>query len=190
MDILRYLKDVLFGRERRTPRIFVISDTHFDHRNIIRYCHRPFKSVGAMNAALIRNWNQVVGENDVVYFLGDLTFGSRHRPYHYWLRRLNGRKRGVKGNHGDHLKWLPYSKITYKGRNFYLVHRPQDAPQSWDGWVIHGHKHNNHGMYGGYPLVDQKRKQINVSVELIGYRPISLDKIVELIDSGRTVQKL
>ena len=57
------------------PKIFVTSDTHWFHNNIIKYSNRPWEDVDLMSEALIRNWNNVVGEKDIVYHLGD------------WLRR-------------------------------------------------------------------------------------------------------
>jgi hypothetical protein len=66
-------------RPHRGRKIFVIADTHFDHTNIIRYCHRPFPNVQAMNRALVDNWNRTVDSHDRVYFLGDLTFGRGSR---------------------------------------------------------------------------------------------------------------
>ena len=49
------------------PKIFLIGDMHFMHRNIIKYCNRPFKDVEDMTEKLIKNWNSVVGKNDIVY---------------------------------------------------------------------------------------------------------------------------
>lgn len=45
-------------------RLFLTSDTHFNHTNILRYCNRPFKTVGQMNETIITNWNNVVGPDD------------------------------------------------------------------------------------------------------------------------------
>jgi calcineurin-like phosphoesterase family protein len=49
--------------------IWIISDTHFGHNNIINYCDRPFSNVKEMNEAIIDNWNSVVKQNDLVYHL-------------------------------------------------------------------------------------------------------------------------
>lgn len=51
---------------------YVISDTHFFHRNIIDYCKRPFKSVEEMNSEMIRKWHRRVKPDDIVYHLGDV----------------------------------------------------------------------------------------------------------------------
>ena len=47
--------------------VWFVSDTHFDHENIIKYCNRPFADVNEMNETLIKNWNNVVKPNDIVF---------------------------------------------------------------------------------------------------------------------------
>ena len=54
----------------KETKIFLIGDCHFGHRNIIRYCNRPFKDVEDMTEKLIANWNSVVSNNGIVYVVG------------------------------------------------------------------------------------------------------------------------
>ena len=165
--------------------IYLISDTHFDHENIIRYCHRPFNSKYEMNKCLIENWNNTVNKNDVVYFLGDWGYGKGHRPISYWKRQLNGKIisiQGINSKGHPHDKYgLRHKIIKYKKHTFLLVHDPNNALK-WKGWVIHGHTHNN--AMDKYPFINGNRKTINVSVELTDYKPISLEALESLnIDS-------
>ena len=66
---------------------FFTGDQHFGHDNIRGFCARPFETVEEMDTALIDAWNSVVGIEDTVYHLGDLTLGSNVSDY---LARLNG----------------------------------------------------------------------------------------------------
>lgn len=77
---------------------FFISDTHFGHKNIIRYCDRPFADFEEMDAAIVDNWNNVVGDTDVVFHLGDLALGPSDR-WDAILKSLNGYKIFIVGNH-------------------------------------------------------------------------------------------
>jgi calcineurin-like phosphoesterase family protein len=45
--------------------------------------------------------------------------------------------------------------------------------------VIHGHHHNNDLRH--YPFIDFEHRRVNVSAEVIGYIPVSLKDICELI---------
>ena len=58
------------------------------------------------------------------------------------------------------------------GYSFLLVHNPEDRKTEWHGWIIHGHVHNNE--MNRYPFINGEQKTINVSAELINYRPVSL----------------
>ena len=160
----------------------LISDTHFDHANIIRYTNRPFSDVRSMNRVLIRNWNSVIHPGENVFFLGDLTFGRHHKPVSYWLHRLNGRKTLIKGSHdtGVHNTYHHFV-VDYRGIQFYLVHDPSEIPEDWKktGWAIHGHIHDK-GRF-----IDIERKRINVSVEQINYTPVNIDAIVNFIEESK-----
>ena len=59
------------------------SDFHLGHRNIIRYCSRPFASVEEMDAAILANLNKLVGADDVLYFLGDFCLGGPDQARRY-----------------------------------------------------------------------------------------------------------
>ena len=161
---------------------WVISDTHFDHGNIIKYTGRPFANVREMNGILLSNWNNTVHRNDRVCFLGDMAFGRGSRSKEHWIGRLNGRIIYVRGNHDTETGTVSHVATSYRGHNLLFVHDPDDLPISWDGWIVHGDKHNN--RLGEYPLVNTKRRTINVCSELIRYSPINLDRIIELIDAG------
>ena len=77
---------------------FYIADWHYGHANIIKYDNRPFFSVDEMNERLIANWNEQVGERDLVYSLGDMFWGAVDKAVPI-LRQLNGKKILIRGNH-------------------------------------------------------------------------------------------
>ena len=52
--------------------IWLISDTHFNHLKIQEYCDRP----EGWQELIIKNWNDVIGYDDVVLHLGDFAFGN------------------------------------------------------------------------------------------------------------------
>ena len=167
----------------RHGKVFVVSDLHFDHENIIRFCNRPFRSAREMNRVLVDNWNGAVGNGDVVYYLGDLTYGRGRRSIDFWLSKLNGEIRFIRGNHDTDIitkaevvkNRLP---IRYRGHNFLLMHDPYRPPH-YNGWIIHGDKHNNNPKK--YPHINNKNRTINVCAEFTGYAPMNLDEIVSKI---------
>jgi len=89
---------------------FFTSDHHFGHANIIRF--EPlnridargviFESVNQMNECLIERWNEVVGPDDLVYHLGDMSY--KQETLRAVLPRLNGRKILVCGNHDPYFE--------------------------------------------------------------------------------------
>ena len=78
--------------------IYFIADTHFNHENIIKYCNRPFSNSSEMNKYIIRQWNSIVNDEDIVYHLGDVGFGT-NGDLKGIISSLNGTKILVRGNH-------------------------------------------------------------------------------------------
>lgn len=183
--------EIKFEEIPSEKRIFVLSDTHFDHGNVIRFSHRPFDSIKQMNHEMVQNWNDAV-KDDSVYFLGDLTFGRGRRPIDYWLKKLGGKIYHLRGNHDtdiiEHATVIPNRYgIQYRGYKFLLMHEPR-RPFGYDGWIIHGDKHNTNLI--DYPFIHQKNKTVNVSSELVNYTPLSLEKIISLIETGDSYNTL
>ena len=81
--------------------VYISSDHHFFHENIIHYCNRPFKNCEEMHKKIITEHNRFVRPDDVVYFLGDLGFSS-YEEVKSVISQLNGKKILIMGNHD---KW-------------------------------------------------------------------------------------
>jgi len=89
---------------------FFTSDHHFCHANIIRFeplnridAHGVmFETVEQMDEFLIARWNEVVGVNDLVYHLGDMSY--KRETLRAVLPRLNGRKILICGNHDPYFE--------------------------------------------------------------------------------------
>lgn len=175
--------------------IFFTSDTHFWHKNILKYCPRPYKDVEAMNEGLINNWNADVGEDDEVYHLGDFAFGTVPQICDI-LKRLNGKKYLIRGNHdkvmekkgGPNRLWnspkvwfqwvKDYHELEVKDeemdvvQKIILCHYPF---QVWNhshhgSWHLHGHCH------GTLPSKDSMSR-LDVGVDQRWMRPISYEGI-------------
>jgi len=162
--------------------IFLISDMHLGHANIIRYCSRPFvfSDVAEMDRVLIQNWNNTIAPRNQVYYLGDLRFGRNAPPAELYRDQLNGSITFITGNHDTSEPWaVPTVTLEYGDLRFLLVHDPADAPASFDGWVIHGHHHNNDCRR--YPFVNFKERRINVSAEVLGYYPVGIQELARII---------
>ena len=81
--------------------LWFTSDTHFGHKNILKFCPntRLGKDVEEHDEILIENWNKQVAPGDTVYMLGDCFF---HRDPHRVaniMNRLAGTKHLIYGNH-------------------------------------------------------------------------------------------
>jgi calcineurin-like phosphoesterase family protein len=162
--------------------IYLIADLHLGHTNIIRYCSRPFlvSDVREMDHVLIKNWNYTVSPLSRVYYLGDLRYGNDALPALQYRQKLKGHITFIAGNHDEpELGAVPSSLLDYGGFRFLLVHDPADSKSAFDGWVIHGHHHNNDLRH--YPFIDFEHRRINVSAEVIGYSPVNLKEIFEII---------
>lgn len=160
-------------------KVFLIGDPHFWHRNIIRYCDRPFSNVEEMNECLIKNWNSVVGKDDIVYVLGDFALCGKARIIEVG-RALNGRKRLILGNH-DGASFETYREAGFEYiynhsiilDEFYILsHHPKTYIQK-DGVYanIFAHVHNDPAY------ADVSAETFCVSAERIGYTPILFEEV-------------
>lgn len=177
-DTLREFRiktDVEVASPTKNPKrkTWVAADTHFKHRNIIKYCGRPFLDEKEMDDILRENWNSLINKNDIVYFLGDISL----KKHNSWLKKLNGKKMVIRGNHEPENLGKRHEVIDYKGYRFSLIHNPKDVT-NFNGWSIHGHAHNKN--LRKYPLINGQKKTINISMEVTNYKPISLDHIISL----------
>ena len=167
------------------PDIWFTADHHFDHANIIKYCHRPFSSTEEMNEIMIQRWNECVLPEDTVYHLGDFALTCWQRCQDI-RSRLNGRIVLIKGNHDRH------SAAYYVRAGFDKVHKGEIClrlPEIYAGVLVLTHKPlppievtqtlgmvNVHGHCHGKGL--QNCGTIDIGVDCRDFRPVSLEYIL------------
>ena len=183
------------------PNIFFTSDHHFGHKNIIKFCKRPFSDEKEMDAEMIRLWNAKVSGVDLVYHLGDFTLLNGKKAQSYFAQ-LNGTIRllGCSWHH-DH-KWLPKqfgpSDFTTANGNPVEIMPPMvvlEFPEFGDGkhpkalvlchyplaewdrkhhgsWHLFGHCHGNHSNIG---------QSFDVGVDSNQFSPLGLREVAERI---------
>ncbi len=181
-------------------KIWFTSDLHFGHNNIMRFCNRPWKSIEEMDEGLIKNWNSVVGENDIVFNLGDFAFAPNWR-WKEILERLNGVHYLIMGNHdcsrypGDSIMSLFHNVsqqmiLKIDNRTVYLNHYPFLCyGGSWRTpdnaiYALYGHVHSGPNNIGRdrSRLVHLFPYQYDVGVDNNNYTPVSWDKIQDIIE--------
>jgi calcineurin-like phosphoesterase family protein len=138
---------------------WVTSDLHWGHANIMKFCPvsraRFRNDVAYMNEAMVNEWNALIGTADLVYILGDVAFLPAPKATEY-MRRLNGTKILVEGNHDKKLlkdfqfraefgEVHPYLDINYNGTKVVMFHYPiAEWDQMHRGSVhLHGHLHGS-----------------------------------------------
>lgn len=168
----------LITLKRNSRRIYVIADTHFNHKNIIKYCNRPYNSVEEMNRDIICKWNSVVRPNDIVFHLGDFGFGTQ-MELESIFKQLNGKKYLIMGNHDYKVGKKYYEEIGFSGvyKEYTLVnivfsHYPKKVKTGQIN--IYGHIHDTEPK-DWYKDSDH----VCVSVEKINYTPTNLSTILK-----------
>lgn len=163
---------------------FVISDTHFSHKNIVKFNTpegvkvRPWDNTEEMDEELVRRWNSVVRPNDKVYHLGDVVI---NRSALTIMNRLNGDKVLIKGNHDifklkDYTPYFRDIRASHVFDKFVMTHIPiHESQLERFKMNIHGHLHTNNIMMSGTNTLDQRYKC--VCVEQINYTPLHIDEI-------------
>ena len=164
-------------------KLFLISDLHFGHENIIKYENRPFSSVSHMDSTIIKNWNSVVSKRDTVIIAGDVSFHGKEKTGEI-INQLNGKKILVKGNHDQRSNswWIDVGidevsnfPIIYK-EWFIIQHEPPTyINDAMPYFFIYGHVH-------GSEMYHTVTKQTAcVCVERWDYTPVELNKILDLV---------
>jgi calcineurin-like phosphoesterase family protein len=173
--------------------IWFTADTHFYHKNIIKYCNRPFKTLEEMHETLIANWNSLVKPEDIIFVLGDFCFGSGKKVKEL-TAQLNGEKFLILGNHDSVKVGRKDSGFIDIMKSCPIAYKPYDAHPGWlanmdhypwhdnrnelgsgfnaGKWLLHGHVHNLWKVCGG---------QINVGVDVWNYKPVHINLISNII---------
>lgn len=186
-------------------KIFFVSDSHFFHSHIIKFCNRPFNSLEEMNNCMIENWNKKVPQDGLVFHLGDFAWGG----FQQWKKireQLNGNIILIKGNHDR--KNGPQSQQQYdelfmhtsqqmfieiENRKIYLNHVPFLC---YDGiyrdknnlvFALNGHIHlsnikeRNTGKDCERCLSMMLPTQYDVGVDFNDFQPISWETLNQKI---------
>lgn len=190
--------------------IWFTSDTHYNHKNIVRGCSewktfeegsshqntRDFDTLEDHNNTLIRTINRYVKYGDTLYHLGDVSFGG-FNSLGAFINQLECRDiRLIFGNHDHHIEknregcqnlftsCKYYDEITMNGRKVVLLH--------YGLRVWNKSHHGAYHLYGHSPdtLPGQGKSMdvgVDVAFRMFGeYRPFSWTEINQMLSKKET----
>lgn len=173
----------------REPRVWIISDTHFNHEAIKKYCERPDN----YNELIIEKLHEAqIEPHDTLIHLGDVIFSGAGTLNDFIDRMPKCTKMLIKGNH-DLNKNTWYMKKGFDMvcdfmvvRRVVLTHIPVDMKKHFHHF--HGHRFNIHGHFHNTPhrftepeiqkFYDTKLNFL-YSPELENYKPKLFDDYVK-----------
>ena len=168
--------------------IYFTSDLHLGHRGIITMQNRPFTTVEEMNRTLLANYNAFVSKNDTVYILGDICHHMPAEAANEIIRKMNGKKYLVSGNHdkgydpGLFAEIRDFMTVSLNGVYFALMHYPMLSwPKKNSGSIqLHGHIHAR----AEYNIQnrDDGIRRYDVGVDANDYYPVSLNTILDFFE--------
>ena len=178
-------------------KLFMSSDSHFDHFKICKYCQRPFDSRRQMNETLIANWNSVVPEDGIVVHCGDfmLPHNIGDKEYVKIWNKLNFKTLILcRGNH-DRIECGTYTygdktvivvdiaMISVEGIKIMACHYPMLAYPA--DYQVFGHIHTlSNGTCNSSEDSDVnyrlRKTQYDVGVDQNGYTPVSYNQLMDI----------
>jgi calcineurin-like phosphoesterase family protein len=172
---------------------YFLSDLHFGHDKKFIYEARGYNSIQEHDERLIDKINSIVKNSDDFWILGDC-FLNDSKTGIANLKRLNGRKHLIIGNHDSDTKIKMFKKenifedIRYgyrlkvtKNKIFILSHYPTFCGNHTNDyvWNISGHTHNTSFFEFG------DKKIFNVSVDALDGFPIEKSEILTMIERSK-----
>ncbi len=193
--------------------IWLTSDTHFGHTNIAgpkisnwTSGYRDFNSVHEMNMALVDGINKYVKEDDILYHLGDWSFGGVHNILQFRNYIVCKNVHLILGNHDQHIvdKEIKYHDTSFNpieifssvqdvltldiGKTkLFLSHYSHRVWLGSHKGVIHlyGHWHGSIPDFGRSMDVG-----VDVAYKKFGeYRPFNIGDITNIM-SKRSIEKI
>jgi len=175
------------------PKVWLISDTHYNHGNIATYCDRPKD----FTYRIVKNCKQIIKPNDLVIHLGDVFIGNLKDYDHIW-QNLPGRWILIRGNHDrkHSISWwmehgFQFACDSMIFRAMWLTHEPANSLPEGCAYNIHGHLHNIWDGFhpnGSIEQADEEqmrlRKELKhpwqrlFAIEYTNYMPVDFDKFV------------
>jgi calcineurin-like phosphoesterase family protein len=194
--------------------IWLTSDTHYGHTNIAgakisRWTggYRDFDSVHEMNKAIIEGINKYVKENDVLYHLGDWSFGGVHNIKKFRDCIVCKNIHLIRGNHDQHIldKDIKFNdssfnpldlfssvqdvlEVKHGKTSFFMSHYPHLSwHNAYKGAImLHGHEH------GSFDNLNKNTLRMDVGVDssfkIFGeYRPFSIEEVIDINNRKRII---
>lgn len=157
--------------------IYIISDTHFGHENMVNWSLRP----SDFNERLWSAFDKIPADAILIH-CGDITMGS-DATTHMRLQKYPFKKWLVRGNHDKHsISWYVKNGwdfvadeivIELFGNRFLFSHVPIPKREGITK-NIHGHLHG--GKSRGFPDFYDKEYHVEVTPEAIGYKLAKLSQ--------------